>query len=196
MSHYKFDVSKIERLNDEGRFDSLIPEVMWAALGSPSPRAIVDIGAGTGLFARRFAGLAPDAIVYAVDTEPQMIRWIVEHPDSATGERIRPVLSEESRIPLSDGSVDLAVMINLHHELEDPAASYREAARLLAVGGQILVVDWAPGDTAGGPPQHVRVSADEIGRMLEDAGFTGVTAHSGLPKHSLVTATRDERCTA
>lgn len=195
MAHFKFDVSKMERLNDEGRFDSLIPEVMWAALGSPSPRTIIDIGAGTGLFARRFAVMAPSAIVYAADSEPRMIRWMTEHPDPAAGEQIRPILSEETRVPLPDGIADLALMINLHHELEDPAATYREAARLVAGGGQILVADWAPGNTVGGPPQAIRASADEIGRLLSGAGFESVIVHPGLPRHSLLTATRSERST-
>ena len=34
---------------------------------------IVEIGAGTGLFAARFARMAPGAIVYAVDLEPAMV---------------------------------------------------------------------------------------------------------------------------
>ena len=37
---------------------------------SPEPSVIVEIGAGTGLFAGRFAAMAPDAKVFAVDTEP------------------------------------------------------------------------------------------------------------------------------
>jgi len=188
MAHQKFDVSKIERLEDRARFDSLDPDVMWSALGSPSPRVIVDIGAGTGLFARRFAAMAPDATVFAADTAPVMLSWIEEHPDPVVGERIKPLLAEESKVPLPDGTADLAVMINLHHELIDPAASYREAFRLLRHGGQLLVVDWSPGNTEGGPPQHIRATPEQIIGLLESAGFVQAAAHPGLPKHSIVTA--------
>ncbi len=191
MAHQKFDVAKIERLEDEARFESLDPDVMWAALGSPSPGAIVDIGAGTGLFSRRFAAMAPGAIVYAVDTVPEMLRWIDEHPDPAVSDRILPVLSEEARIPLPDDGVDLAIMINLHHELVDPAASYRDALRLLRPGGQLLVVDWSPGNTEGGPPQHIRATAQQIIGLLENAGFVDASAHPGLPQHSIVTARKN-----
>jgi len=188
MAHQKFDVSKIERLEDRARFDSLDPDVMWSALGSPSPRVIVDIGAGTGLFARRFAAMAPEATVFAADTAPVMLRWIEEHPDPVVGERIKPLLAEESKVPLPDGTADLAVMINLHHELIDPAASYREAFRLLRHGGQLLVVDWSPGNTEGGPPQHIRATPEQIIDLLESAGFVQAATHTGLPKHSIVTA--------
>ena len=188
MAHQKFDVAKIERLEDVARFDSLDPDVMWAALGSPSPRVIVDIGAGTGLFARRFAAMAPGATVFAADTAPVMLKWIDEHADPSVGDRIRPLLAEESKVPLPDDTADLVVMINLHHELVDPAASYREALRLLCPGGQILVVDWAPGNTEGGPPQHIRATPDDIIGLLQRAGFVEAAAHAGLPKHSIVTA--------
>jgi len=191
MAHQKFDVSKIERLEDVARFESLDPDVMWAALGSPSPRVIVDIGAGTGLFARRFAAMAPDATVFAADTAPVMLNWIDEHPDPVVGDRIRPLLAEESKVPLADDSADLAIMINLHHELIDPAASYREALRLLRPGGQLLVVDWAPGNMEGGPPQHIRATPGQIIGLLKSAGFVEAAAHAGLPKHSIVTARKN-----
>ena len=191
MPHQKFDLAKIERLEDQARFDSLDPDVMWSALGSPSPQVIVDIGAGTGLFARRFAVMAPDATVFAADTAPVMLRWIEEHPDPVVGERIKPLLAEESKVPLPDGTADLAVMINLHHELIDPAASYREAFRLLRRGGQLLVVDWSPGSTEGGPPQHIRATPEQIVDLLERVGFVEAASFAGLPKHSIVTARKN-----
>jgi SAM-dependent methyltransferase len=191
VPHIKFDIEKIARLDDVGRFDDLDPGVMWEALGSPSPRAIVDIGAGTGLFARRFARLAPGAIVFAADTEPRMLAWIAEHPDREVDARLRPVLAEETAVPLSDSSTDLVVMVNLHHELADPEATYREALRLLRPGGQLLVVDWAKTEMVGGPPQHVRATSDEIVGMLGAAGFSDARVHHGLPKHSLVTALKN-----
>jgi ubiquinone/menaquinone biosynthesis C-methylase UbiE len=186
----KFDIAKIARLDDVGRFDDLDPNVMWQALGSPSPAAIVDIGAGTGMFARRFARLAPEALVFAVDTEPRMLDWIAEHPDPAVDDRLRPVLSQETTVPLPDGSADLVVMINLHHELADPKATYREALRLLRAGGRLLVVDWARTEMVGGPPQNIRATSEELVAMLGSVGFERADAHQGLPKHSLITATK------
>jgi len=191
VPHLKFDIAKIARLDDVGRFDDLDPDVMWEALGSPKPAAIVDIGAGTGLFARRFAALAPEAKVFAVDTEQRMLDWIAGHGDPAVDDRLHLVLSEETVVPLPDGSADLVIMINLHHELADPEATYREVWRLLRAGGQLLVVDWAKREMVGGPPQSVRASGDEIVAMLGSVGFRDAQAHAGLPKHSLVTATKD-----
>ena len=194
MAYEKFNVGQLERLNDEGRFETLPPEVMWRVLGDPSPQTIVDIGAGTGLFSCRFAEMAPDAQVYAVDTEPTMVRWMLEHRPRYLCERLHPVLGRETVVPLGTGEADLAVMINLHHELADPNASYREALRVLRIGGQLLVADWAPGAEQAGPPQHVRASAELIAAMLSAVGFESVTSHPDLPSHSLLTARKPAVC--
>jgi SAM-dependent methyltransferase len=193
MAHLKFDVAQLERLNDIGRFETLRPDVMWQALGDPQPHVIVDIGAGTGLFARKFAEMAPDAIVYAVDTEQVMVDWMAEHVSGELRDRIRPTLGGETTVPLPDGSADLVLMINLHHELAEPLASYREALRLLHDGGKLLVVDWRPGDTEKGPPQNVRATAEQIAQTLMEAGFDEVVIHPGLPMHSVVTAGKQVR---
>ena len=188
MAYEKFDIAHLERLNDESRFESLPPDIMWRALGDPTPRTIVDIGAGTGLFSCRFAEMASEANVYAVDIEPAMVRWMMEHRPQYLCERLHPVLGRETAVPLATGEADLAIMINLHHELADPQGSYREALRVLRVGGQLLVADWAPSDEQTSPPQDVRASPELIAEMLSTVGFESVVSHPHLPRHSLLTA--------
>ncbi|MGV8083137.1 MAG: class I SAM-dependent methyltransferase [Coriobacteriia bacterium] len=190
MAHLKFDLAKLEKLNDPGRLVDIDPVRMWDALGNPDPRVIVEIGAGTGLFSATFAEKAPQATVYAVDIEPTMIEWVTEHRVEAFGGRLVPVLGEESRVPLADEIADLVFMVNVHHEFADPAATYAEALRLLAPGGQVLAVDWAPVESPKGPPLEIRVTAEELARFLSEAGFVDVVVHEPLRWHSLVTGRR------
>lgn len=181
MSYEKFDISKLERLNDPARLDRIPPDALWAALGAPLADTIVEIGAGTGMYAERFAILCPGAVVYAADIEPAMVEYMARHRVSVV-----PVLAEEAAVPLPGGQADAVVMINLHHELVDPPANYREALRLLRPGGAVLVCDWSPGGD-GGPPQKIRSSGEGIGEMLAAVGFGTVVVHDPLPTHSLVT---------
>jgi SAM-dependent methyltransferase len=194
VPYEKFDVTKLERLNDPARFEYLNPETIWQAAGIADPCVVIEIGAGTGMFACRFAEFAPDADVYAVDVEPMMVRWMFEHRPSALSGRLKPMLSHETMIPLPTGEADVVVMVNVHHELADPTSTYREALRLLRIGGSVVVADWTPGDTAGGPPQHVRVSADQITELLGRVGFADVVAHGDLPRHSLISARKPAVC--
>lgn len=192
MAHLKFNMEKLERLNDPGRLESLPPDVFWDALGAPQGEAVlVEIGAGTGLFAAAFAGYSPEVVVYAADTADQMLEWMqFNRPEVAEG-RIFPVKASETDLPLPDGMADGVYMINLHHELAEPEASYAEAYRLLKPGGRLLVVDWAPRETPKGPPQGIRVASEELGRLLEGAGFADVSVDATrLPWHTMATAVR------
>lgn len=192
MAHLKFNMDKLERLNDPERFDSLPPDVFWPALGALPPDAtIVEIGAGTGLFAAAFAARAPEATVYAADTADQMLDWMrANRPEVADG-RMVPLKAEETHVPLADEVADAVYMINLHHELARPSESYAEAFRLLKPGGHLLVVDWAPRETPKGPPPEVRVSVDALAALLRDAGFTEVAIDdTTLAWHLMATAVR------
>jgi SAM-dependent methyltransferase len=194
VPHEKFDVSKLDRLNDESRFEYLDPAVLWQAAGVPDAETIVDVGAGTGVFARRFAEFAPTADVYAADTSQVMVRWMIEHQPAEPCDRVRPVQASETSVPLGTGEADLVVMINVHHELADPRESYREALRLLRIGGGLLIADWRPGDTTQGPSQECRASAEQIIEVLEIVGFDQIALHPDLPHHSLITARKPAVC--
>ncbi|HEY3317827.1 MAG TPA: class I SAM-dependent methyltransferase [Coriobacteriia bacterium] len=188
---HKFDPANAERLNDPKRLEMLLPDLLWEALASPSPRIAVDIGAGTGLVTAAFARLAPDARFYAVDVSEQMLDFMRSHLPSDVAGRIEPVLSAEVEVPLPAGSADLVTMIGVYHELDDPEATVREARRLLGEGGRLLVVDWKKG-AAGpgfGPSDASRVAAGEIADAMRDAGLHEVQTHDVLEHFSVVTAT-------
>ena len=47
-------------------------------------------------------------------------------------------------LPLADQAADAVVMHQVLHFLSDPQRAVREAARVLAPGGRLLIVDFAP----------------------------------------------------
>jgi ubiquinone/menaquinone biosynthesis C-methylase UbiE len=187
-AYLKFDLAKLERLNDPGRFETLSPEKMWDALGDPSPGVMVEIGAGTGVFSAAFLGLAPTAVAYAVDIEDAMLDWMRDNRPEVSDGRLVPLKGQETSVPLPGAIANLVFMVNVHHELVAPELTYTEALRLLRPSGQLLVVDWAARETPKGPPQQVRVTAEAVVEILEHVGFGEVRAHEVLPWHNLVTA--------
>lgn len=192
MAHLKFDISTLEKLNDPARFESLPPDVFLSALALPDgPSVIVEIGAGTGLFAEAFTDRAPGATVYVADIAEEAIEWMLANRRGVAEGRIVPVRSTETRVPLGDGIADAVYMINLHHELADPHGSYAEAFRLLKTGGRLLVVDWAARETPKGPPLAIRAVPSALEAVITGAGFTDVTVDdSALPWHVMATARR------
>lgn len=192
MTHHKFDIAKLEKLNDPARFESLPPDVFYPALGLPEgPSVVVEIGAGTGLFAEAFLERAPGATIYVTDIAEEALDWIRANRHAVAEGRMIPVMAEETRVPLSDRSADAVYMINLHHELADPAATYADAFRMLKRGGRLLVVDWAARETPKGPPLVSRASAASLAGVMRAAGFTDIVVDDDrLPWHLMATAVR------
>ena len=150
----------------------------------------MDIGAGTGVFALIFSKLMSGGRVYACDISGRMIEWMeanLPRPGGDSEGVVIPVRMEEVSVPLPDGAADMVYMINLHHELDDPAGNIREAHRLLKTGGKLMIIDWKNEATPKGPPLEIRVAEETIMLQMRECGFSAVTSHRVLPYHNLLT---------
>ena len=185
----KFDPSRLARLNDPARTRYLDIEALWRGFGVESPGQVVDLGAGTGFFAARFAGrLAPGGTIHACDSSQLMVDWMKANLEADPPARIEALLVRESSIDLPDSSIDLLYMINVFHELADPVKSLAEARRVLRPGAPVAIVDWKKGDSIfegerHGPPNERRVEASAARTALEEAGFTDIRQLDTLPLH-------------
>ena len=97
------------------------------------PRRVVDIGAGTGLLARRIALLGADVTGVEPDPRMRIILQQVLAPD-------RALAGSAEQIPLPDGCAEAALGAQMWHWV-DPLAAAAEAARVLVPGG-ILALLW------------------------------------------------------
>jgi SAM-dependent methyltransferase len=122
-----------------------------------------------------------------------MVDWMRQNLGPAQLQSVAPRLVGEIRIDLPDGSADLVTMINVFHELSDPAATLREVRRLLRPGAPAAVIDWKNGETTfegerHGPPLARRVDPAVILAALGEAGFTDIRALDSLPLHTFLVA--------
>ncbi|MCX7900650.1 MAG: methyltransferase domain-containing protein, partial [Methylocystis sp.] len=78
-------------------------------------------------------------------------------------------------LPIERNSVDLAIMHQVLHYLDDPGRALREAARVLAPAGRLLVVDFAPHEEEALREKHAHrrlgFSDAEISALLAQAGL-------------------------
>lgn len=111
------------------------------ALGVERGR-LLDIGTGTG---RVLELLAPHfRLALGVDASKQMLALARARLAKLDLAHCTVRLADMYRLPLADASFDTAVLQMVLHYAEDPAGAVAEAARVLAPGGRLIVIDLAP----------------------------------------------------
>lgn len=136
-------LERSEREQEE-RTDLLLPELRLVA-----GMSVADIGAGTGYVTRRMARLVgPSGKVFAVDVQPEMIRMLGELARRDHLTQIRPVLGSASDVKLAAASIDLAILVDVYHELEFPYEVLASIVRALKPGGRVVFVEYRAEDAA------------------------------------------------
>ncbi len=168
------------------------PEAVLAALNLRPDMAVADVGAGTGYFAVRLARAVPRGRVYAVDIEPDMVRYLGERAASEGLANLTPVLGEvtDPRIP---AEVDVAIVVDTYHHIADPTDFFGRLRDRLRPGGTLAIVDFkkdAP-DDAPGPPPAMRIADEIVAAHLKKLGLSHVrTDRDSLPYQYIVLMTR------
>ncbi|HEV2747808.1 MAG TPA: metalloregulator ArsR/SmtB family transcription factor [Allosphingosinicella sp.] len=145
-----------------------------ALAGKPVGR-LIDIGTGTGRMIELFGPDAAGAL--GIDRSPEMLRLARVKLAQAGLAAAELRQGDMYALPLPSGSADTVIIHQVLHYAQHPAAAVGEAARLLAPGGRLLIVDFAPHDREElrSRDAHARLGfADEaVVRWMEEAGLDG-----------------------
>ena len=108
---------------------------------------VADIGAGTGYLSRRMApAVMPGGRILAVDVQPQMVRLLQEAVRQSGLQQIEPRLGAEDDVKLPPATVDLALMVDVYHELAWPHEVLASIVRALKPGGLLVFVEYRAED--------------------------------------------------
>jgi ubiquinone/menaquinone biosynthesis C-methylase UbiE len=156
--------------------------VIGAARLTASDR-VVDIGCGPGTAVRRAARVAASGT--GIDPSPLMLRlarWISRVRRSAN---VSWLQGSAERLPLPDGEASVAWAISSAHHWEDRAAGIREARRVLAADGRLVVAERLARQGARGHAAHglSRDQADDLAGQLAAAGFLEVRVETCRAGH-------------
>jgi ArsR family transcriptional regulator len=141
------------------------------AAGPGRFRRMVDLGAGTGRMLTLLAPQADQAL--GLDLSQQMLNIARRNVAEAGLAHVELRHGDIFDTRLPDASADLVVVHQVLHYLGDPAAAVKEAARIVAPDGRLIIVDFAPHkhEFLREQHQHRRLgfSDEEMGRWLADA---------------------------
>ena len=155
------------------------PHEVIQALRLAPDAAVADIGAGTGYFAARLAHMVPRGRVFAVDIEPDMVRYLAERAQREQVPNLQAVLGKpgDPRLP---GKVDRVLLVDTYHHIDDRVAYFRRLRESLKPGGEVAIVDFTL-ESPVGPPPAARIAAQQVRVEMQRAGYTLAAEHTFLP---------------
>jgi len=110
------------------------------------PRAVLDLGAGTGHGTRALKRRHPKAVVVAADIAPGMLEQA--RAQSRWRRRFERVRADAYALPFANGAFDLVFSNLMIQWCDDLDAVFAEIARVLKPGGLLLFSTFGPGTLA------------------------------------------------
>jgi ubiquinone/menaquinone biosynthesis C-methylase UbiE len=162
--------------------ETAVEAAILKAAGPGPFKRLVDLGSGTG---RMLTLLGPHAeAAVGLDLSQQMLNIARAHVADAGLARCELRHGDIFSTRLPGQSADLVVVHQVLHYLGDPGAAVREAGRLVAEGGRLIIVDFAPHNLEFLREQHqhrrLGFAEAEMERWLHEAGLAKVRA-AALP---------------
>jgi SAM-dependent methyltransferase len=155
------------------------PHQVIKALALAPDARVADLGAGTGYFAVRLAHMMPKGSVYAVDIEPDMVKYL---SGRASREGLSNMVAVEGapHDPRLPEKVDLVLLVDVYHHVEERSRYFRRLAGDLRPGGRVAVIDFKL-DSPEGPPRQARIAPERVKAELAQAGYRLLEEHAFLP---------------
>ncbi len=143
-------------------------DLLLKALALKPGMTVADVGAGTGYLSRRMASVvAPEGKVLAVDVQPEMVRMLTRLAQQKGLSNIVPSLGTDTDVKLPAASVDLAIMVDVYHELAYPFEVMESIIRALKPGGQLVFIEYR-GEDANVPIKALhKMSEAQVRREAE-----------------------------
>jgi ArsR family transcriptional regulator len=154
---------------DEAKVDA----ALLSLFDGRSPSRLLDIGTGTGRILQLLAPHVGTGL--GIDQSIEMLNVARANLDRISLKNCQVRQGDMYHLDLGDGAFDVAVLHHVLHFADDPHAALAEAARVLAPGGLLVVIDFAPHDQEFLRREHAhrRLGFDdgEMRAWLENAGL-------------------------
>jgi len=175
-------------LEREGRAHEERPELLLRELALAHGMTVADIGAGTGYYTWQLAKkVGPGGRVYAVDVQPEMINMLDSQMARRGVRNVVSVLGGETAVNLPPASVDLAIMVDVYHELAYPAEVLDSIVGTLKPGGRVVFVEYRAEDPAVAIKPLHKMSEAQIRREATAHGLKWERSIKSLPiQHAIV----------
>lgn len=186
------DFSDIERwvkaFEDPARATWQKPIELVKFLNLKPGQVVADLGAASGYLSRPLArAVAPSGWVFAVEVESGFFAPLHQLAADQGIQNIATVLAQPDNPCLPENSVDLILICNTLHHIEERPAYYAKLKRALRRKGRLVIVDFFHDrEIPIGPKKEERLSLVQVERELSEAGFKTSSETELLPYQYIV----------
>jgi SAM-dependent methyltransferase len=106
----------------------------------PRSAIIADIGAGTGYYSFQLAKKFASGKIYAVEIQDEMIAFLKKRKETLKNTNVDIIKGSDHSPNLPANSVDLALMVDVYHELAFPQEMLQSLRQILKPNGKILLL--------------------------------------------------------
>ena len=163
------------------------PDVALDVLKIATGATVADIGAGSGYITVRLAArVGPGGRVFANDVQPQMLNMLARRLSNSRITNVTLVEGTLDDPKLPPAAIDLAIMVDVYHELSQPQAMLRHLRESLKPGGRLVLLEYRKEDpTVPIKPEH-KMSVADAKMEVEAEGFTLAKVDEALPRQHIL----------
>jgi SAM-dependent methyltransferase len=137
----------------------------------PKNAVVADIGAGTGYYSFKIAAKVPKGKVYAVDVQDELLDFLVQKKAALRDTVITVIKGSEKSPNLPANSIDLAIMVDVYHELEFPHEMLQSLKTALKIDGKILLIEYRGEDPTIPIKALHKTTVEQLKKELGANGF-------------------------
>lgn len=164
----------IERLASPERVQDLQVGVVLQKLALPENAVVGDLGCGPGVFAIPLGRLLSRGVVFASDVEPRQLDRLRERIRESGLVNVVPVLASYDTPHFPPRALDLVLIVDTLHHIEDREEYLSRLRDALAPDGRLALLEYKPGPLPVGPPPDHKLAEGELERTLDAAGYERV----------------------
>lgn len=148
---------------------------------------VADIGAGTGYYTFKIAPRLSGGRIYAEEIQDEMLNYLANRRNQLGLKNVEIVKGTAHSTGLARGVVDVVLLVDVYHELLNPAEMLTSIRESLKPGGKVVILEYRAEDKDVPIKALHKMTIVQVNKEFTAAGFKLVSDGEFLPwQHFLV----------
>jgi precorrin-6B methylase 2 len=143
--------------------------------------AVADIGAGTGYYTFKIYQKVPKGRVFAEEIQNDAVTYLKNKAGQLNASNVTVIKGNEKSPELKENSIDLALMVDVYHELSYPHEMLQSIKKSLKQKGKLLLLEYKAEDPKVDIKPLHKMTVEQVNKELTANGFHLVQDGEFLP---------------